>query len=352
MRRLLPVTLAAFAFASIARAQGDFTLAINQANSNFTWSGTSTLGAIVGNPSTAFQMSGTTHMVLTSSGADPIASGSLPNTGDAAVIPDLHGKVNNPVPFLPPLALIDVNNLHLAFAAPSFAIASNGAFTANVTVTALAGTLVVTPFGLSPSSTPLAGLASAPQAQSGTLTQTGANLSLVLPVNTSFPFADPTTGASGVITIVGTLRANWTCPAWSTYCTAKVNSLGCTPAIAVSGGASYSSNAPCVISASNIVAQRGGLLFYGYGASSAPFQGGFLCVQPPTLRTLIQNSGGTPAGGDCSGVFAFDMNAHIQSFVDAGLYPGRDVYAQYWSRDPASASTTNLTDGARVTICP
>lgn len=352
MRRVLTATVALFALASLARAQGDFTLAINQANSNFNWSGTSTIGAIVGNPSTAFQMSGTTHAVLTPAGVDPIAAGSFPGTGDAAVVPDLHGKINNPLPFLPPLALIDVNGLHLSFGAPSFAIASNGAFTANVTVTALAGTLVVTPFGSSASSTSLTGLTSTPQAQSGTLTQSGSNLSFVMPVSTTFPFADATTGASGTITIVGTLRAAWTCPAASTYCTAKVNSLGCTPAIAVTGGASYSSNTPCVVSASNIVAQRLGLLFYGYGAGNAPFQGGFLCVQPPTLRTLIQNSGGTPAGGDCTGTFAFDMNAHIQSFVDAGLYPGREVYTQYWSRDPASASTTNLTNGAKLTICP
>lgn len=352
MRTILFAALAVLAATSLAQAQGDFTLAINQPTSNFNWSGTSTLGAIVGNPSTAFQMSGTTHMVLTPAGADPIASGAFPGTGDAAVVPDLHGKINNPLPFLPPLALIDINGLHLAFSAPSFAIAANGAFTANVTVSALAGTLVVTPIGSSASSTTLAGLTSTPQAQSGTFTQSGSNLSLVMPVNTSFPFTDTTTGASGTITIVGTLRANWTCPLASTYCTAKVNSLGCTPAIAVTGGASYSVNTPCVISATNIVAQRGGLLFYGYGANNAPFQGGFLCVQPPTLRTLIQNSGGTPGGGDCSGTFAFDMNAHIQSFVDAGLYPGRDVYTQYWSRDPASASTTNLTDGAKLTICP
>ncbi len=351
MRRTL-FALALLATSTTASAQGDFTLSIDQPTSNFNWSGTSTLGAIVGNPSTAFQMNGTTHMVLTPAGADPIATGALPGTGDAAVIPDLHGKINNVFPFLPPLALIDVNGLHLAFSAPSFAIASNGAFTANVTVTALAGTLVVTPLGSSPSSTPLAGLTSTPQAQTGTLTQVGLNLSLVLPVNTTFPFSDPTTGASGTISIVGTLRGGWTCPPASTYCTAKVNSLGCTPAVAVSGVASYSAAAPCTVSASNIVAQRSGLMFYGYAPSSAPFQGGFLCVQPPTLRTTIQGSGGTPGGGDCSGTFALDINAHIQSFVDSGLYPGRDVYTQFWSRDPSSPSTTNLTNAAKLTICP
>jgi hypothetical protein len=352
MRRLFTATLASIVFASAAQAQGAFTFQIDQANSNFNWSGTSSLGPIVGNPSTAFQMSGTAGLTLTPSGADPIASGTLPGTGDAAVVPDLRGKINNPFPFLPPLATIEVNGLHLSFAAPSYAIASNGAFTANVTVTALAGTLVVTPLGSSASSSSLAGLTSTPQAQSGTLTPSGLDLQLALPVNTTFPFSDPTTGASGTITIVGTLRANWSCPASTTYCTAKVNSLGCTPAIAVSGAASYSSNSACTLSASNIVAERSGLLFYGFGPNSAPFQGGFLCVQPPTIRTLIQNSGGTVGGGDCSGVFSIDFNDTIQGLTDANLYPGREVFTQYWSRDPASASTTNLTNAAKLTICP
>jgi len=352
MRRLLSIGLASILAASAASAQGAFTFGINQPQSNFNWSGTSSLGAIVGNPSTAFQMSGTIGMTLTPLGADAIDSGALPGAGDAAVVPDLHGKVNNVLPFLPPLATIDITNLHLSFSASNFAIATNGAFTANVSVTALSGTLLVTPLVGSPSSTPLAGLASTPQPQSGSLTQSGSNLQLSMPVNTTFPFADPGTGATGSITITGTLKADWTCPTATTYCTAKVNSLGCTPAIAVTGVASYTSASPCIVSASNVISDRSGLLFYGFGPNNTPFQGGFLCVATPTIRTLIQTSGGTPGGADCSGAFAFDLNAHIQSHVDPNLYPGRNVHSQYWSRDPQSASTTNLTNAAQVTICP
>lgn len=352
MLRTLSTAAALLACTAISHAQGAFTFTLDQAQSNFNWSGTSSLGAIVGNPSTAFQMSGTTGMVLTPSGADPIASGLLSGTGDALVTPNLNGKINNIFPFLPPLATIQVNNLHLSFSSPSFPIGVSGAFTASVTVTALQGTLVVTTLGGTPSNTPLAGLVSTPQSQSGTLTQSLNNLSLVLPVNTSFAFVDPGTGATGSITITGTLRGNWTCPTPQTYCTAKVNSLGCTPAIAISGTPSYTSPAACNVTASNVLSQRSGLLFYGFAAGNAPFQGGFLCITPPTTRTPIQGSGGTAGGGDCTGTYSLALSAYVQSFIDPALYPGREVFMQYWSRDPQSPITTGLTNAARATICP
>jgi hypothetical protein len=271
--------------------------------------------------------------------ADAIDSGDFPGAGDAAVVPDLHGKINNPIPFLPPLALIDVLNLHLRFGAPQFAVAGNGSFSADVTVTAISGTLNITPLIGSPSSSDLTGNMSTPQTQAGTLLQNGTALALSVPINTTFQFSDPGTGASGSITIIGTLKANWTCPAAQIYCTAKVNSLGCTPAIAASGTASYTNAAPFTISAANELNQKSGLLFYGFAPSSAPFQGGIKCVAPPTLRSAIQNSGGSASGSDCSGSYSYDFNARIQSFADPLLVPGEEVFAQYWSRDPQSAST-------------
>jgi hypothetical protein len=335
-----------------AVAQVDFDFTISQSTSNFSWSGTSSLGAIVGNPSNTFQFQGDTHMTLAPSGATPIASGDFPGLGDAKAVPDLHGKINNPIPFLPPLATIDVTNLHLKVTAPTFAIAPAGTFSATVTLTAIAGTLTVTPLGSSASNTDLTGQMSTPTAFNGTVTKTGNNLHLTLPVNSTFLFNDPTTGASGTINVTGTVNADWTCPAAQIYCTAKTNSLGCVPAIATSGMASYTSASAFTISASNTLNQKSGLLYYGFAASSAPFQGGIKCVASPTIRTAIQSSGGSPAGNDCTGAFTFDFNAHILSSIDPLLVPGEEVFAQYWSRDPASLSTTNLTNGARFTICP
>lgn len=349
----LPILFAAIApaLAAVAPAQSDFTFTINQAQSNFTWSGTSSLGPIVGNPSNAFQFAGDTHMTLSPSGAVSIANGDFPGSGDAHTVPDLHGKINGPLPQFP-LATVDVTNLHLKVTAPTFAIAGNGAFSATITLEALSGTMTIDPLIGSTSMTDITGQQSNATPANGTVTQAGNNLHLTMPVNASFPFNDPTTGASGTISVNGTVNADWTCPAATTYCTAKTNSLGCVPTIATSGTASYSNAAPFTISASNEISQKSGLLFYGFATNSTPFQGGFLCAAPPTKRTPIQNSNGSLAGNDCTGAYAFDFNALIQGHTVPQLVPGAQVFAQYWGRDPASASTTSLTNGARFTIAP
>ncbi len=146
-------------------------------------------------------------------------------------------------------------------------------------------------------------------------------------------------------------RAGNTCTG-STFCTAKVNSLGCTPAIGAWGTASISDPGPFEISARKVLSNRPGLLFYGLGTAAFPFQGGWLCVQPPIARTWIQYSGGNPPPYDCSGRYTLDFNAHIQSGVDPLLVAGVQLAAQYWSRDPGSPSTTGLTDAIEFAVCP
>jgi hypothetical protein len=141
------------------------------------------------------------------------------------------------------------------------------------------------------------------------------------------------------------------CDAPAVYCTAKVSSPGCTPAIGYSGAASVSSASPFDVSATQIVGDKFGLLFYGFAPSAAPFQGGTRCVGAPVKRTPIQSSGGTPGGGDCSGQYHFDFNDHIQSSGDPGLSSGAIVHAQYWYRDPDASFGTGLTDAIRFEIC-
>jgi hypothetical protein len=77
-----------------------------------------------------------------------------------------------------------------------------------------------------------------------------------------------------------------------------------------------------------------------------------LCVAAPTTRTAVQSSGGSTSGADCTGVFALDFNARIQSGVDPALSLGAEVYCQYWSRDPQSPSTTSLTNALRFLVQP
>lgn len=343
---------ATLVLAGAAVAQTDLVFTVNSSQSNFTWSGTSTLGNIVGNPSNAFQATGTTTLHVFALGADPVAAADFSGNGNMGTSPDIHGKINNPIPFLPPLATIDVTNLHMSMSAPQFPVAANGAFTAALTMTALSGSMLVSLLGGTPTSTDLTGSASSPQNQSGTLTQSGNNLALVMPINSTFPFSDPASGVSGSITLVGTLRANWTCPAATVYCTAKTNTAGCAPAIGFAGTASYSNGLPFTISATNELNQQNGLLYYGLTQVALPFQGGWKCVGNPIVRTAIQNSGGSASGADCSGSYSFDFNQYVRSLVDAQLVPGVPVFAQYWSRDPASASTTNLSAAVRFTIAP
>jgi len=142
------------------------------------------------------------------------------------------------------------------------------------------------------------------------------------------------------------------CIAPTTYCTAKVNSLFCTPSIAFTGTPSASSATPFDLTASQVLNNKTSVLFYGFTAAAAPFQGGTLCVQPPFVRTPPQSSGGTPSGNDCTGAPTFDMNARIQGGTDPNLVAGATVFAQYYYRDPSDAFTVGLTDAVSFVVCP
>ena len=59
-----------------------------------------------------------------------------------------------------------------------------------------------------------------------------------------------------------------------------------------------------------------------------------------------------PPPEDCSGTLGVDFNAVIQSGSDPGLVAGACVYAQFWSRDPADPSGSNLSDALAFRIEP
>jgi hypothetical protein len=139
---------------------------------------------------------------------------------------------------------------------------------------------------------------------------------------------------------------------WSTYCTAKTNSLGCVPAIGASGTMSASSLSPFVITCANVINHTSGLFFYSHHPVAAPFQGGTLCVDTPFQRLSVLNSAGNAGAPDCSGSFGYDFGAYRASGVDPTLSAGAEVFGQCWSRDPQSPSTTNLSNGVRFVINP
>ena len=162
------------------------------------------------------------------------------------------------------------------------------------------------------------------------------------------PDPDGSRADMGVLTYDATYA-----PGPTAYCTAQVNSQGCTPTIAGVGEAAASGE-PFDVSCSNVLNQKVGLLFYWYAPKAAPYQGGFLCVQAPVKRTAIQSSGGNLGPDDCSGVYTYDFDARIQSGDDPGLVAGALVYAQFWYRDPSQAGpfTTGRSDGLRFGIRP
>jgi hypothetical protein len=142
------------------------------------------------------------------------------------------------------------------------------------------------------------------------------------------------------------------CGTFSTYCTAKTNSAGCLPAIAAGGTPSASAGSGFTISTTSVLDNKFGIYFYGNsGAKSAPFQGGVLCVKPPTKRTPPQSSGGS---GPCGGSFQLDFNAFAASGADLTLHAGQKLWLQAWSRDPGFAPPNNssLSDAITFTLCP
>ncbi|MBI5433944.1 MAG: choice-of-anchor B family protein [Planctomycetes bacterium] len=138
------------------------------------------------------------------------------------------------------------------------------------------------------------------------------------------------------------------------YCTAKVNSQGCSPTISGIGFASASSPQPFLVGASNVLNKKNGLLFYGSSTLGAAFQGGTLCVALPITRTSLQASGGSASGTDCTGAYSYDLNAWIQGGLDPSLVAGAQVCCQYWARDPQDPSgfATSLSNALKVTIEP
>jgi hypothetical protein len=86
------------------------------------------------------------------------------------------------------------------------------------------------------------------------------------------------------------------------YCTAKQNSLGCTPTTSFYGASSASIGPDFTVLAANVQGGKPGLCFWSLGAASTPFGGGFLCVGAPIHRTTVTASGGSSLA--CDGVLA------------------------------------------------
>lgn len=353
-----------------ATAQTSFTFVVNQAASNFSWTGTSSVGAIVGNPSNTFQMLGTQNLDLSlQTGSQPFASGAF-TSGSVATSTNIHGKINNPIPFLPPLATIDVNNLVLSANSPTFTVGAGGSFSASVTFTALAGQMVVTPLGSAATTTDLTGSFSNPTTVGGTLTLAANVFTLNAPVNSTFAFSDPTSGVSGSISLVGTLVATYELA--RTYCVGDGSGTacpcannapagsgrGCLNSTGVGGrltatGAPVLSNDTLVLQGAGMPATATGLYFQGttqLGTAGAGvvFGDGLRCAG----GTVIRLGPKTASAGASSYPGGTDPSVSVKGLVTV---PASTRHYQLWYRDSAafcSASVFNLTNGLAVTWIP
>lgn len=151
------------------------------------------------------------------------------------------------------------------------------------------------------------------------------------------------------------LRATGSGNTPTTYCTAKVNSAGCTPQISFVGTPSASASAGFHVFGTSVLNRAPGLLVYGTnGRATTPFGGATLCLAAPLRRTPVQNSGGSAVGVDCSGSYHLDFAAWVASGADPTLVAGTTVNAQWYSRDTGFAPPGNvgLTNALEFTLAP
>ncbi|HUR28261.1 MAG TPA: hypothetical protein VM509_08735, partial [Planctomycetota bacterium] len=166
-------------------------------------------------------------------------------------------------------------------------------------------------------------------------------------------------GSSGAA--LATSASGACCAAPVVYCTAKLNSLGCTPSISSVGVSSASASSGFSVRGSNVRNQKPGLLLYGTsGRAASPFSGGTLCVAAVVRRGPGTSSGGngSPAN-DCSGMYALDMNAFASGALGGNplpalLVPGTVVDCQWWGRDQGFLAPNNvtLTNALEYSVCP
>lgn len=343
----LAAPAAAALLGSTAAAQAPLDFVIDSSTTQFTYSGTTSLGPIVGNPPN-FSLSGDVGVLLSGmAGATPTDI-SLTGTGTALAAPDIMAEIPNPVPFFPALAQISITNLGLQLSSANAAVDASGNFTIQVVTTTTSGTLTVTPLGGTASVTDLTGSQSLPQTFAANVSVMGTNTRVSGPLNISFAFTDAGSGLSATLNLVGDFAADYDAVTPTNHCTSNTNSSGAVASLTASGTPSLTA-ADLVLNAANVPSNQFMLFILSDTPDSIPgFAGsqGTLCVGGSIIRlnNFLQNSG--PAG---TASLAVPFGSIPGTTVDIG----ETWYFQAWFRDVnGGMATSNTTDGLQVTFAP
>ena len=349
MNRTLSFAVGTLLLAGAASAQGStipFTL--DNAASQFTYSGTTSVGPIVGNPN-SFGLSGTVDAQLSAGLLGPIGEIQFVPTGTALVAPDISAFIPNPVPFLPALATITITGLTLGLTSGPIPVDATGAFSGMVVSIALSGTVTVDPITGSPTMTDLTGSDTDPQLVSGTVNSAGQIITLSAPLNLPFDLSDPASGLSGTVNLMGLVQGDYMTPPPTNYCAVATNSTGA-PAVIGTTGTSSLSSGNLELTGSALPQNSLGFFLFAGGQGFTPAFGGSsgnLCLSGQIFRlsNFVLSSGGAgqvtlpmPYGG-LPGSVVFDI--------------GDSWNFQYWFRDQTGGvPTSNTTGGVNITFAP
>lgn len=143
-------------------------------------------------------------------------------------------------------------------------------------------------------------------------------------------------------------------PGLLVYCTAKTNSLGCVPFLAIDGVPSATSTSPFRIRAVDTILGESGFITYSFKKANLSFHGGKLCVKAPFERLLPPKVAKLFGDPPCRGALTRNFNNTIQNGGDPQLSAGATVFAQWRQRDPGDPTGfgDSLTEGVRFTIQP
>ena len=333
--------------AQIAAPAFDFV--VDTPASAFTWTGTTSLGPLQGNPSNSFNLQGNQALIVTSAAGQPLDMGQFVDGGAASVVGTLQASVPNPVPFLPDLATITISNLSFVVRTSPFPLGAGGSFSTLGDVEILSGIVDVVPLIGMPSQTDLAGTISTGQTVTGALAQSGSVLTATSLQNSSFTFNDPASGTSATINLMGMIVANSICATPVTYCTSNPNSTGFEARTTITGSTRLQDQS-AQLETDRLPLNSAGFYVFSDTPGNVPNPAGsqgVLCLGGTVLRlsNFIQNSGATGA---------VDLGLPFGGLPAATvLQPGEEWHFQYWYRDAIGGTpTSNFSDAVRVVFCP